>query len=166
MSFFGRFFGRFFGSFFGQSGDENALPAFDEFSSTLELSDTLTGEVKRGVYVIKRGDRLPSIAGRITAPIGISIEGLTLWMTYRGRGDPEEEIPGEVRTVQVSNDGIVDPDLNIWAWSYDWQEGDTDTPDRYAVGISTEVGGLQITFPNNGWAEFVIQDQLTDDPVP
>lgn len=149
MGYVGQYLGGYLGAFLGSIVDSVRLPAFDEFTSTLELD----------MFCFKAGDRLPSISGTITPPEGIDLDDAVLFMTYKGRNTA-------ARTVQVVNMGEVEDVDGTWAWSYDWEEGDTDEPDRYQVGISTEIGGLQMTFPNDDWGEFSIQAQLTDDPVP
>lgn len=156
-----------------------APPAFSEFTSTVDIADrtpTLLAindnpsalEILT-MYVTKAGDRLPGIAGTITVPFGIDITGLTLYMTMKGRDT------GEVQTIAIGTATLSEdsPALDnadelptIWDWSHAWASGETDTADRYKLGISTEVAGKQITFPNDQWEEFVIQAQLAEDPVP
>ncbi len=169
LGIFGGIFGRIFGAIFGGVGEVEPLPAFEEYSATLVLDPSggpmANSDIK---YVIKEGDRLPGIAGRITVPYNVDLEDADLYMTYRGRTTA-------ARTVAVVNDGLADgspvvgneaEEDTIWRWHHDWAAGETSPPDRYQLGISAELGGRQLTTPSDGWTVFVIQAQLAEDPVP
>ncbi len=135
----------------------------------LELYDHTAGLEILTMYVIKEGDRLPGIAGRITVPFGIDLTGAQLYLTYAGRTTDARTVAIAASPTLAEDSPALDNEdeaPTIWDWHHPWGAGATTGPDRYRVGISTEIGGLQITLPNDGWGEFVIQAQLTPDPVP
>lgn len=110
-------------------------------------------------YTIKAGNLLPGIAGRVSAPAEIDLLAAPMTMTFRARRS------GTLRTVTIVNDGLVagqaeDAEDLEWAWHYSWQAGDTDEADYYDLGITAVVEGVIVTFPNAGWAQFVIEPQL------
>lgn len=107
-------------------------------------------------YTIKQGDLTPGIAGQITVPEEIDLTGVDLTMRVRGR------TIGTVRDISVVNDGETAVDSNIFAWHYEWVEGDTDESDVYDFEIRCEVAGRPMTFPNSGLASFTIEAAIPE----
>lgn len=164
MGYAGAYLGSYVGAYLGSVGEVEwrphwasylALMAIDDVAnSELELDDnTATVELDEMPYIIKAGDLAPSIAGSITPPSGIDLDGVTFTMVYRNRDN------GRVYSVTATNDGDAGH-AGTWDWHYDWVSGDTANAGTYDVGIRTTVSGDQMTFPNTSWATFTIEPQL------
>lgn len=105
-------------------------------------------------YTIKAGDLIPGISGTIVVPTSIDLTGAVLTLEWKGMATPKKT---GIATLGAKTPGIT---TDTWAWSYSWVAGDTDDADEYELGITTEVGGDPITFPNSGWGSFTIEAAL------
>jgi hypothetical protein len=100
---------------------------------------------------IKQGDRLPKLKFTLTAPAGSDLTGATVAIYFR----PQDG--GTVRTGACTNLQI---NQNVITGEYAWAAGDTATAGDYFVEFVATLGGLQMTFPNDGFLTMTIQQDL------
>lgn len=105
-------------------------------------------------YFIKQGDLEPAIEANLQYADGtpVDVTGKTVTFKWRNRDDDAAAIQTGTATVVDGPTGHV---------KYDWQTGETDTPGPFYAEWDVVISGARtLTFPNNGFLEFLVVPEL------
>ena len=102
--------------------------------------------------VMKKGDRLPFLVAELFGPNGIedysAVSGVAFNFKPSAGGAQKG---GACTVVDASAAGRIKV-------QYAWSSTDTDTAGEWICEFVATIGGLQVTFPNNGQVTLQIQD--------
>lgn len=112
-------------------------------------------------WKMKKGDLLPILDVILRDSYGpVSLGGATS-ATFR-MATPAAVAAGDTPKVEATADIDTDQVVNPGKVTYTWSTGDTDTPGTYWGEIVVLYSSKEITYPNGGYYEIIILENVEE----